>query len=49
MQLASKKRTLIFTVIVTTVVVCSMLSTALTTALPQIMEDFSLNAASSGQ
>ena len=35
--------------IVTTVVVCSMLSTALTTALPQIMEDFSLNAASSGQ
>lgn len=46
MQLASKKRTLIFTVIVTTVVVCSMLSTALTTALPQIMEDFSLNAAS---
>lgn len=32
--------------IVTTVVVCSMLSTALTTALPQIMEDFSLNAAS---
>ena len=28
------------------VVVCSMLSTALTTALPQIMEDFSLNAAS---
>ena len=26
-----------------------MLSTALTTALPQIMEDFSLNAASSGQ
>ena len=46
MQLASKKRTLIFTVIVTTVVVCSMLSTALTTALPQIMEDFSLDAAS---
>lgn len=46
MQLASKKRMLIFTVIVTTVVVCSMLSTALTTALPQIMEDFSLNAAS---
>lgn len=32
--------------IVTTVVVCSMLSTALTTTLPQIMEDFSLNAAS---
>lgn len=46
MQLANKKRTLIFTVIVTTIVVCSMLSTALTTALPQIMEDFSLDAAS---
>ena len=38
--------TALFIVIVTTVVVCSMLSTALTTALPQIMEDFSLNAAS---
>lgn len=48
MNLAAKKRTGIFISILVTCFVCSMLSTALTTALPSIMNDFGVNT-STGQ
>lgn len=43
-ELTEKRRTLIFAVIVVTCILCSMLSTALTTALPQIMTEFGITA-----
>ena len=45
MKLTEKRKNLIFAVIVVTCILCSMLSTALTTALPGIMEDFGITAA----
>jgi len=45
MELTNKKRNMIFMVIVVTCILCSLLSTALTTALPKIMEDFQINEA----
>ena len=45
MELTKKKRQMIFMVIVVTCILCSMLSTALTTALPQIMKEFEVTAA----
>ncbi len=43
MQLSEKRRTGTFCAILVTCIVCSMLSTALTTALPQIMVDFGVD------
>lgn len=48
MELTEKRRKMIFAVIVVTCILCSMLSTALTTALPQMMEEFRISA-STGQ
>lgn len=45
MELTNKKRSMIFMVIVVTCILCSLLSTALTTALPKIMEDFQIDEA----
>lgn len=45
MELTNKKKNMIFIVIVVTCILCSMLSTALTTALPKIMEDFQIDEA----
>lgn len=44
-QLSQRKRNMIFIVIVITCIICSMLSTALTTALPQMMKDLEITAA----
>lgn len=48
MNISAKKRTGMFAAILISCIACSMLSTALNTALPQIMEEFSVNA-STGQ
>lgn len=45
MELSKNKRTSVFFAILVTCIVCSMLSTALTTALPQIMADFKVTTA----
>lgn len=44
-QITAKKRTGVFVAILVTCIVCSMLSTALNTALPQIMRDFQVTTA----
>lgn len=43
--MSNKRKNLIFMVIVVTCILCSMLSTALTTALPCIMEEFQISEA----
>lgn len=48
MELTEKKRNGIFITILVSCIACGMLSTALTTALPQMMKDFGVNS-STGQ